>query len=135
MSTPEENDQSAKATTVFDGRVPAPTFAAIETTMFCNLKCHFCIQYQDGTTVRGPHMDEETFEKVSDVLFPHLETLQPSVSGEPLMSKGLDRVLAKAEQYGLRAEYYSNGTLLNERMAKLAEIEGATGLDLPEGQL
>ncbi len=87
--------------------------------MFCNLKCHFCIQYQDGTTVRGPHMEAETFERVSDLLFPHIETFQPSVSGEPLMSKGLDRVLEKAREYGVRTEYYSNGTLLNERMIRL----------------
>jgi len=104
---------------VFDGRLPPPTFAAIETTMFCNLKCHFCIQYQDGTTVRGPHMEPETFERVSEVLFPHIESFQPSVSGEPLMSKGLDRVLERARDYGIRTEYYCNGTLLNEKMARL----------------
>ncbi|MHC4515622.1 MAG: SPASM domain-containing protein, partial [Planctomycetota bacterium] len=71
------------------------------------------------TTVRGPHMEPETFEKISEVLFPHIESFQPSVSGEPLMSKGLDRVLDKAREFGIRAEYYCNGTLLNDRMARL----------------
>lgn len=102
--------------TTFDGRLPPPTFAAIETTMFCNLKCHFCIQYQNGTTVRGPHMEPETFAIVSDKLFPHLSSFQPSVSGEPLMSKGLDLVLEKARRMAVRAEYYTNATLLHPKV-------------------
>jgi MoaA/NifB/PqqE/SkfB family radical SAM enzyme len=101
---------------VFVGYLPPPTFAAIETTMFCNLSCHFCIQYQNGTTVSGPHMEPETFVAISDKLFPHLTSFQPSVSGEPLMSKGLDLVLEKAQRMAVRAEYYTNATLLRPKV-------------------
>ena len=45
-----------------------------------------------------------------------MTSFQPSVSGEPLMSKGLDRVLAEAERMAVRAEYYTNATLLGPRV-------------------
>lgn len=104
---------------VFDGTLPPPSFASIETTMYCNLSCPFCIQFQDGTTVRGPHMEAATFEAVAAKLFPHLEVFQPSVSGEPLMSRGLERILELAARHGMRGVYHSNGTLLNDRLVAM----------------
>jgi MoaA/NifB/PqqE/SkfB family radical SAM enzyme len=40
----------------FDGRVPYPSFASIETTAKCNLQCPMCLPYLAGSTVLGPHM-------------------------------------------------------------------------------
>jgi MoaA/NifB/PqqE/SkfB family radical SAM enzyme len=75
-----------------------------------------CLPYIEGSTVNGSHMEPEAFEKVARALFPVVERFQLTVSGEPLMSKGLGRMLELAEEYGVRAEYYTNGTLLNDRM-------------------
>ena len=61
-------------------------------------------------------MEPESFEKVARALFPVVDRFQLTVSGEPLMSKGLGRMLQLAEEYGVRTEYYTNGTLLNDRM-------------------
>ena len=97
-------------------RVPYPRFASVETTMYCNLRCPMCLQYQNGTTVTGPHMRMDDFETVAHALFPVIERFQPSVSGEPLMSKNLDRMLELAGAYGVRVEYYTNGTLLVDRV-------------------
>jgi len=100
----------------FDGRVPAPLFANIETTRFCNLRCRMCVQYNDGTTVSGPHMGLDEFERIATALFPHVERWQPSVSGEPLLSRDFTRMLALAERFGVKAEIYTNGTLLQQPM-------------------
>jgi radical SAM protein with 4Fe4S-binding SPASM domain len=105
----------------FDGRVPPPKFVNVETTRFCNLRCRMCVQFQDGTTVSGPHMGIEEFERVAGSVFPYVDRWQPSVSGEPLMSKDFLRMIAMAERFGVKAEIYTNGTLLNEAMvARLA---------------
>ena len=40
----------------FDGRVPYPEFASIETTMKCNLQCPMCLPYLDGSTVAVMNM-------------------------------------------------------------------------------
>jgi len=100
----------------FDGRVPAPRFANVETTRFCNLRCRMCVQYNDGTTVSGPHMGLDEFERIASALFPHVERWQPSVSGEPLLSRDFTRMLALAEHHGVKAEIYTNGTLLQQPM-------------------
>ena len=75
-----------------------------------------CIQYQDGTTVKGPHIDSDAFDSYADQLFPFATRFQPSVSGEPVMSKGFERMLAKAERYGVKIDMCTNATLINDRM-------------------
>ena len=100
----------------YDGTAPPPRMASVETTMYCNLRCPMCVQYQNGTTVSGPHMELDTFLEVAGEVFPVVDRAQFSVSGEPLMSKRIDRLLEVAEEHGVRVEYFTNGTLLGERM-------------------
>ena len=53
-------DKAVTSASVFDGRVPYPEFASIETTMKCNLQCPMCLPYLAGSTVHGRHMDPTT---------------------------------------------------------------------------
>lgn len=108
-----------KPVTAFDGRIPPPSFVNIETTKYCNLRCDMCHQFQDGTVITGPHLDQDHFERWADATLPFAERFQPSVTGEPLMSKGLPRMLAKAAEYGVRLDIVTNATLLNARMRRL----------------
>ncbi|MCK5942767.1 MAG: SPASM domain-containing protein [Planctomycetes bacterium] len=113
----------------FDGRVPPPDFAGIETTRFCNLRCRMCLQFNDGTTVAGPHMELHEFERIANSLFPYVSRWQPTVSGEPTMSQGFEQMLAIAERFGVKAEMFSNGTLLKQSMIeKLAPNLGSMSI-------
>jgi len=105
-------DSAAKGR--FDGRVSMPWFANVETTRYCNLKCRMCVQFNDGTTVTGPHMTPEVFAVVVDELFPHVSVCQPTVSGEPLMWKDFDLLLEAAERFDVKLEVVSNGMLMND---------------------
>lgn len=117
---------SSDASLPFDGRVPPPRFVNIETTKFCNLRCRMCVQFNDGTTVAGPHMEFAEFERIANEVFPLVDRWQPSVAGEPTMSRDFDRMLDLAGAFGVKAEMFSNGTLLNDRMIeKLAPNIGA----------
>lgn len=100
----------------FDGRLPPPKFVSIETTKFCNLKCRMCIQYNEGSTTAGPHMDIDVFKQIARSIFPFVECWQPSVSGEPTMYRGFYEMLEIAERYGVKNEMYTNGTLLSDKM-------------------
>lgn len=105
----------------FDGSVPPPDFVSIETTRFCNLRCRMCLQYNDGSTVAGPHMPIEAFERIAASVFPFVRRWQPSVSGEPTMTRDFTSMLAIAERFGVKAEMVTNATLLDDDMvAKLA---------------
>lgn len=107
-----ENDRDAP----FAGAVPPPAFVNVETTRFCNLRCRMCVQFQDGTTVAGPHMGLAEFERIAASVFPYVERWQPSVSGEPLMSRDFVRMLELAERFGVKAELYTNATLLHPNL-------------------
>jgi MoaA/NifB/PqqE/SkfB family radical SAM enzyme len=113
----------------FDGRVPPPDFVGIETTRFCNLRCRMCLQWNDGTTVTGPHMPLDEFTTIARSIFPYVSRWQPTVSGEPTMSRGFEDMLALAEHFGVKAEMFSNGTLLSPAMiARLAPNLGALSI-------
>lgn len=99
---------------LFDGRVPGPDFVNIETTRYCNFECPMCLQYQGGTTVTGPHIDLGVFESIAHSVFPFARRFQPSVSGEPLMSKGLHRIIELAAEYDVRMELSTNGSYFNK---------------------
>lgn len=109
----------------FDGRVPPPDFVNIETTKYCNLRCEMCHQFQDGTVITGPHLEMDRFNAWADATLPFAHRMQPSVTGEPLMSKGLPRMLEKVAEYGVRLDIVTNATLLNARMrAQLLPVLG-----------
>ena len=118
-STQVTSDARAGKRPEFDGILPPPDFVSVETTRYCNLRCRMCLQFLDGTTVTGPHMEWDMFERVAHELFPRVTRFQPSVSGEPTMSRGFMRMLELAARYGARLEICTNGTLLNERMRRL----------------
>jgi radical SAM protein with 4Fe4S-binding SPASM domain len=119
-SKPVGIDQSAGAEPIpFDGSVGQIDFINIETTRYCNLQCRMCLQFNDGTTVTGPHMDMDLFRKISEEIFPHVTRFQPSVSGEPLMSKGFQEMLEIALRHGVRTEICTNATLLTPRFIRL----------------
>ena len=100
----------------FDGRLPPPEFANIETTLYCNLRCPMCLQFNSGTTVTGPHMAPAVFQDVSQAVFPFVKRWQPSCSGEPTMSKDFYGMLKRAGEFGVMADVVTNATLLTPRM-------------------
>ncbi len=119
----------------FDGRVPPPDRVTIETTRYCNLTCRMCMPYLDGITVTGPHLDPEKFQAYARQIFPFVKLFQPSVSGEPLMSKGLPEMIELAREWGVKLDIVTNGSLLTERLIELLvpvvgrmtfSIDGAT---------
>ena len=61
-------------------------------------------------------MGWESFERIARQVFPLLRSWEPTVSGEPMLAKDFDKMLALAEQFGVMTEIYTNGTLLSDRM-------------------
>lgn len=75
-----------------------------------------CLPFHAGITVTGPHIDMDLFRHIADEVFPFVGRFQPTVSGEPLMSKGLPEKLDLAEQYGVKVEMFTNATFFDHRM-------------------
>ncbi len=100
----------------YDGGAAAPLVATIETTRYCHLRCRLCIQFLTGSTVRGPHMSIEAFREIAAKVFPTVPAWQPSVSGEPLLTKGLLEMLAIAKEHGVELDLTTSGTLWNDAL-------------------
>jgi len=105
----------------FSGEVPAPDRVGIESTRFCNLRCAMCLPYQNGSTVRGPHMDMDTFRRLGDAIFPFVKYWQPTVSGEPTVSPHFVEMVEEAGRHGVRVDLFTNGTRLKpEQIERIA---------------
>jgi MoaA/NifB/PqqE/SkfB family radical SAM enzyme len=103
----------------YDGRAALPDCVSIETTRYCNLRCTMCEFVHLGSVATGPHMDPDLLEKFTEQILPLVNRVQPTVSGEPLMTKNLPALLERAAKYGVRLDILTNGMLLNERMLDL----------------
>ncbi len=91
----------------------------IEPTSGCNLKCQTCIR----NTWREPFgvMNWDLFEKIAVELksWPHLQSIMLAGFGEPLFHPDIVRMVEQLKKTTKASvEVTSNGTLLNESMAK-----------------
>lgn len=96
----------------FDGRIPAPTVVSIESTRFCNLRCPMCEFVDLGTVATGPHMPLADFTKIVHGLPAGVERVQLTVTGEPLLTRDLDKMIDVVAARGLRLDVLTNGMLL-----------------------
>jgi MoaA/NifB/PqqE/SkfB family radical SAM enzyme len=113
-----------------------PTWINLTSTTVCNLKCFMCNQFLDPNSPKET-LDEAIYQKVVRELYPYARTMQLSAFGEPLMTPKMDQKLADLEQYGVKLEMVSNGTLMmkeskfREQMLRCLELvtfsmDGAT---------
>lgn len=80
----------------------------IEITNACNLTCSFC-----SKTQRDIHsMSVEEFEKVIQAIHTYTKVIYLHVKGEPLLHPNLDSILSICDQYQMRVNITTNGTLL-----------------------
>ncbi|UWG98072.1 radical SAM protein [Dehalobacter sp. DCM] len=90
----------------------------IEPTSKCNLGCQTCIR----NTWEEPlgSMGRDVFDKLLEQLkeFKTLRTVMFGGFGEPTFHKDILYMIASVKSLGLNVELVTNGTLLNEEMAK-----------------
>ena len=80
----------------------------IEITNACNLTCSFCSKSQ-----RQIHsMSPEEFEIVIQAVQKYTKVIYLHVKGEPLLHPQLDEILSICDQYNMRVNITTNGTLL-----------------------
>lgn len=102
-----------------------PISVGLLTGEACNLRCIMCIQRQNEK-VRGkqfiPVLDEKTLIRFAEQVFPTAQYLALNTGGEPILSPTIDLELQLAEEYGVKLEIITNGTLLHKKKDHIKRI-------------
>ncbi|MCG3773359.1 MAG: putative mycofactocin radical SAM maturase MftC [Nitrospira sp.] len=98
-----------------------PPCVQIEPTSICNFRCVFCFQTDPLLTLRkhghAGQMSVDMFKRVVDQIEGHVEFVTLASRGEPLMTKGIEEMLAYASGKFLGFKMNTNATFLNEMKA------------------
>jgi MoaA/NifB/PqqE/SkfB family radical SAM enzyme len=93
-----------------------PQYMTIMNTYKCDLECPMCFkQLDDVFNMSLPDMEWIIFEKVAHECFPHLRTINLSVSGEPLVSKNIFKEMELMRRYKVKTDVTTNGMPLARR--------------------
>ena len=82
----------------------------IEITNICNLKCKFC---PDTNRIKK-YMTVKEFEEIISKIHKYSKMVCLHVKGEPLMHPELENILEILDNYNLKANITTNGTLINK---------------------
>ncbi|SFD11638.1 radical SAM/SPASM domain-containing protein [Clostridium uliginosum] len=82
----------------------------IEITNVCNLECDFCPK----TSRKLGFMEEKSFEYILKSVKPYSDYVYFHLMGEPFLNTNLKRFLELSDEYKLKANITTNGTLINE---------------------
>jgi len=98
-----------------------PFVLYVEPSGFCNLKCHFCPQSDEGFTMKKDHMSYGLWKKIMKEIkvWPNrLKMLRVCGNGEPLMNTSIINMLlyAKWRDVAEKTEIVTNATLLNREL-------------------
>lgn len=102
-----------------------PLALQIETTTNCNLKCIHC-ERTYWPVQKYKDMTFEEFKKIIDPL-KNVKSISLTGIGEPLLNRDLLKMASYAKSKGMRVEFTTNATMINERTGP-AIIEA--GVDL-----
>lgn len=98
-----------------------PPCVQIEPTSICNFRCVFCFQTDPLLTQRKEgHMGQmpvERFKEVIDQIVGHVDFVTLASRGEPLLTRGIEEMLAYASGKFLGFKINSNATFLDEKKA------------------
>lgn len=117
---------SAKGATVLPALREYPSRLFVETTTRCNLKCRMCVKQTEGNCIAEGDLTPEVFAALEPAL-PHAEALILNGIGEPLLHRGLEKLIRRAKE--LMPEnswvgFQSNALLLNESRALSLALAG-----------
>ena len=96
-----------------------PTTMIVSATFRCNLRCIQCwttsLPAEKRKEFHLYSMSIELFRKIAKEMFPYLQTINPGLSGEPFLIPYFDEIVETCARYGVRLDFITNGTLLNEK--------------------
>ena len=91
----------------------------IEITNNCNLNCSFCSE----VLKKRRNMSLEEFEEVLNKIKDYTDYIYLHVKGEPLVHKDIIEFINKANEYNLKVNLTTNGTIFNKYAKELGKCK------------
>ncbi|MFH1905656.1 MAG: radical SAM protein [bacterium] len=91
-----------------------PLIVHLLLTNRCNLKCFYC--YPQVFSRKIEDIDTETWLKVIDELHKMGTGIVTLLGGEPLLYKGIDRIVDRVKKYGMICELVTNGYFVDRKI-------------------
>src|SRR5690606_35478011 len=92
----------------------------IEVTNVCSLKCEFCPE----TNRKPKFIDIDEFTFILDKIKDYTDYIYLHIKGEPLFHPNLDEILDVANNYGIKVNLTTNGTLIGKNKDLLLSKPG-----------
>lgn len=83
----------------------------VEITNHCNLSCSFC----SSNILPKREMTVDEFKIIIDKIIHYTDTIYLHVKGEPLLHSRLDEILTICDNYKIKVNITTNGTLLSKK--------------------
>lgn len=98
----------------------------IEITNRCNLNCSFC----HNTKRIKKDMSLEEFDKILNKIKEHTNIIYLHIKGEPFLNKNIIEMIHKAEEYNLKVNITTNGTLLKNYSKELGKCQNISKINI-----
>lgn len=97
-----------------------PTFAQIEVTTYCNLKCSTCREFVDQLGPEFNAFKHLTLGKFKEILskLSYLTKVRLNGIGEPLLNPDLFEMVNYAHSKGIHVNFFTNGTMLKKEIVE-----------------
>ena len=103
----------------------------IEPTNACNLRCPFCLGWQERSSRRKGMMSLESFKKIIDEIAPYTYWVDLYNRGEPLVNPAVIEMIAYAHTHNIAIKMSTNLHLLDEQRAEQLIRSGLDYLVVP----
>ena len=101
---------------------PMPNSLDIEITNRCNLKCPGCPRGEMGRSLGDMSLD--LYKKIIEDSHPYVYFAWLHLFGEPLLNSNVSEMIGYASKRGISCGISTNGTVLNEKLAKNLCLSG-----------
>lgn len=102
---------------ISDYSLPKITFAWIEITQNCNLRCKHCYENSDANINKNDMSISDFIKVINRLEEEHIKNIQ-LIGGEPLLHVNLNEMIDMCKHRFEYIEIFTNGTLLNDDLLK-----------------
>ena len=103
---------------VLEDKIPAPRFALLYITNFCNQNCRYC-EYADENKIQSYMPTERVLRNIDELKELGVSAVEFCGGGEPLLHPDISKILSYCGQKKMAVGIFTNFSLANKKLLKI----------------